>query len=469
MFADLFYAVQSQILNAVGNNSINRFVSIEFSDFFDPSLLVQSKLDKDICVFFERPAENFTLVGIGTAKTLTNKPGHDLTDMGQEIKRIFQSGCNAHKDYLTPKLLGGFRFNNSRPLATPWESFGEGQLILPKLLFVRSGSKSGVIIAPDLQSHELLNLLNKLIPKDNSKNKSKKFYPDNMRFKIMNETNWSQTIPKITKNIRNNRYEKVVLAASIALSLDKDWNFNDAFNYLRMNYSECFLFHMNIGEGVFFGASPELLVRLTDDGIETAALAASIGRGDNLDEDRKLATELLSDPKSKLEHQLVINSIVEKLNRLDLKVNIDSTPKIRKLQNIQHLLTPIYAEPTEGLSIIDLVDQLHPTPAVCGYPEYDAREIIDHYENFDRGWYAGPVGWVDANGKGEFAVALRSCLIAENIAWLFAGNGIVADSNVDDELEELLLKFQPLSKAIRHKNPVNIAYINPFESNPVRV
>ena len=468
MIEHLFATIQNQILNKVNETSLDRFVSIEFSNLFDPLLIKKSKLSEDICTFFGRPAENFALVGIGTSQILTNELGNDLTDVRDAIKEIVQDRYDSHETFLIPKLIGGFRFDNSKIATNPWSSFGEGQLILPKLLFVQYGLQSGVIISPNIEYNELLILLNKLVPHDILQTVTTFSYSDNVRSKIVNETKWTENISEISQNIRDNKYEKVVLAASIALPLENNWNFDNAFDFLRTNYPECFLFHINLGDGIFFGASPELLVRLNENELETAALAASIARGNNQNEDLTLAAQLLSDQKSKVEHQLVVDSIVDKLKGLSLDINVNSVPKIRKLKNIQHLLTPIYGKPKTDTNIIDLVDQLHPTPAVCGYPESNAKEIINHYENFDRGWYGGPVGWVDANGKGEFAVALRSSLIMDGYAWLFAGNGIVGDSNPDDELEELLLKFQPLFNAVRGTNNTDPASIISFESNQVR-
>lgn len=468
MINHLFTTIQNQILNALNESSSGRFVSIEFSNFLDPLLIKKSKLNEDICTFFGRPADDFALVGIGIARTLTNEAGSNITSIRDAIKEIFQDQYGTHEDFLTPKLIGGFRFDNSRLATGPWSSFGEGQLILPKLLFVQSGSRSGVIISPHTEYHELLSLLNKLVPHADSQNEVTFFDSENLRSKIINETKWTEDISEISRNVRDDKYQKVVLAASIALPLESNWSFDNAFDCLRANYPECFLFQINLGEGTFFGASPELLVRLTENKIETAALAASIARGENQNDDLTLAAELLSDQKSKVEHQLVVDSIIDKLKGLGLDININLVPKIRKLKNIQHLFTPIYGTPKADTNIIDLVDRLHPTPAVCGYPESSAKETIDRYENFDRGWYAGPVGWVDSNGKGEFAVALRSALIMDDQAWLFAGNGIVGDSNANDELEELILKLQPLFHAVRGKNIFNSAPIIPVEDKQVR-
>jgi isochorismate synthase EntC len=118
------------------------------------------------------------------------------------------------------------------------------------------------------------------------------------------------------------------------------------------------------------------------------------------------------------------------------------------LNNIQHLSTGITAQARVESNLLKLVEVLHPTPAVCGAPREIAWNVIGEHEEFDRGWYAAPIGWMDAQGEGEFAVALRSALVEGGKAWLFAGNGIVGQSKPEIELQEVNLKFKPLSDAL---------------------
>ena len=125
-----------------------------------------------------------------------------------------------------------------------------------------------------------------------------------------------------------------------------------------------------------------------------------------------------------------------------------NTTRLRRLSNIQHLSTEIEAESDGEHGLLDLVNTLHPTPAVCGTPREVAQVMIRKNEQFDRGWYAGPVGWLSASGNGEFAVGLRSAVVSSDQAWLFAGNGIVEESCIGTELREVRLKFQPLMRAL---------------------
>ena len=221
---------------------------------------------------------------------------------------------------------------------------------------------------------------------------------------------------------------------------------------LRSSYPECFLFCFSIprderGVLSFIGATPELLVSLDGKSIKSLALAGSIGRGTDRPTDTEKALTLTRSQKDIAEHDEVILEISNRLRSLTDSVIVEQT-RLRRLNNIQHLSTAITAQAETDSSLLKLVEVLHPTPAVCGAPREIAWGVIGEHEQFDRGWYAAPIGWIDSRGRGEFAVALRAALGEERKAWLFAGNGIVGQSKPDIELHEVNLKFKPLSDAL---------------------
>lgn len=166
-------------------------------------------------------------------------------------------------------------------------------------------------------------------------------------------------------------------------------------------------------------------------------------RGDTDDEDEWLANELLGSEKDNHEHELVAETIREQLAPLSAEIRVGDRG-IRKLATVQHLWTPIDATLERDEHVLSLVDALHPTPAVGGLPPEAALDVIRDTEPFDRGWYAAPVGWFDADGDGSFAVALRSAIVEETLATLFAGVGLVADSDPDAEWDEVQLKYRPI-------------------------
>jgi menaquinone-specific isochorismate synthase len=177
-------------------------------------------------------------------------------------------------------------------------------------------------------------------------------------------------------------------------------------------------------------------------------LAGSAPRGKTTDEDAELANRLLTSEKERREHRVVIDFITQRLSQLGLHPEILSQPKLLQLLNIQHLWTPIQAQLPADVNPLEIVAQLHPTPAVAGAPTEIAQEEIRHYETFNRSLYAAPLGWIDSRGDSEFIVGIRSALIDDCRARLYAGAGIVAGSDPEKELAEIQLKLQALLKAL---------------------
>jgi menaquinone-specific isochorismate synthase len=217
---------------------------------------------------------------------------------------------------------------------------------------------------------------------------------------------------------------------------------------LSARYPDCFRFLIEPEPGhTFFGATPELLVSKQDRSIETMALAGSSRRGRSHEEDVVLGEQLASSVKDLFEHELVVRSVEGRLAPALGRMEIGKRELLR-LSNIQHLCTPVTGEVLEGTGLLELVERLHPTPAVGGLPAEAALEFIAAAEPVSRGWYAGPVGWFDSAGDGEFAVALRSAVSDGVRTRLYAGAGIVDGSDPDREWQEIELKFLPMMEAL---------------------
>ncbi|HEY0970949.1 MAG TPA: isochorismate synthase, partial [Gemmatimonadales bacterium] len=193
---------------------------------------------------------------------------------------------------------------------------------------------------------------------------------------------------------------------------------------------------------------PERLVALERGVVRATALAGSVRRGATPEEDAGLAASLMASAKDRLEHELVVRALREGLAELTDDVRAPEGPETVTMANVQHLHTPLTARPREGVGLLDLVARLHPTPAVGGVPRDEALAWLREHEELDRGWYAAPVGWIGADGDGEFAVALRSALIDGATATLFAGCGVMGDSDPAGELAESELKLRPMMQAL---------------------
>jgi isochorismate synthase len=247
-----------------------------------------------------------------------------------------------------------------------------------------------------------------------------------------------------TERIADGEMSKVVLAREVTVEAASAHDPAPIFGALREQFPSCFCFCAGTPEAAFLGASPELLIRRSGAGASTVALAGSTRRSSDPAVDDHLGEQLLRSDKNRREQRIVAERIVRRLRPHAVWVETAADPEVVKVANIQHLATPILAQLAESHSAVELAGILHPTPAVGGEPWPGVKEAIASLEKMDRGWYAGPVGWMDATEDGEFCVALRSALLRDREARLFAGVGVVAGSDPAAELEETEVKLQAL-------------------------
>lgn len=258
----------------------------------------------------------------------------------------------------------------------------------------------------------------------------------------------SQAIADGLTHIHQHQLSKVVLAAVLDINAPHPFTIVHCLQRLRRHYGDCHLFSLGNGQGdCFIGASPERLLSLRDRQLTTDALAGSAPRGPNPLADRRLGRQILQNPKERREHQAVLDYLLTRLTAIGLSPQA-APLKLLKLSNIQHLWTPIQATVPSALHPLELVAQLHPTPAVAGVPAAIACDFIRNHETFERGLYAAPLGWVDSQGNSEFIVGIRSALITQNQARLYAGAGIVAGSDPRQEVAEIELKLQTLWRSL---------------------
>ena len=198
------------------------------------------------------------------------------------------------------------------------------------------------------------------------------------------------------------------------------------------------------GNSAFIGASPEKFAKVSNGWIEVDALAGSAPRGEDDIKDVEMEHFLLSSEKNLFEQRAVVNFIHNLLSKISDEIIFDDKPILRKLPNIQHLWTIIRAKLKDNVKLFDVLMTLHPTPAICGDPWKIAMFFILDMEVHDRGLYSGNIGWFNFNGRGEFAVALRSALIKEKCLYAYAGCGIVQGSEANAEFEESEIKLKPI-------------------------
>jgi menaquinone-specific isochorismate synthase len=243
--------------------------------------------------------------------------------------------------------------------------------------------------------------------------------------------------------------QKVVLTRRLSVAAHRPLDPARALAVLAERYPECVLFaHGAADAGVWLGATPESLVRLHGGAVASDALAGTAERGADPAQDRRIAQALRDSPKLDLEHRLVVDAIVEALRESCLALEAPARPRVMALRDLQHLWTPVRGRVRPGVTLFELLQRLHPTPAVGGSPAGAALEWLAAAGEARSGWYTGGIGWVDREGEGEFAVVLRCALLRGTHAELFAGAGIVADSDPARELEETGMKFGAMLDAL---------------------
>jgi menaquinone-specific isochorismate synthase len=244
------------------------------------------------------------------------------------------------------------------------------------------------------------------------------------------------------------KFAKIVLARALDVTALQPLRPVASLANLRQRYPSRYRFAIGNGQGqTFLGASPERLVRIQGQQLETEALAGSAPRGQSASLDADCASALRASPKEAHEHQLVIDFMVQTLESLGIAPQLGSA-RLLQLPHIQHLQTPIRAPVPPSVHLLDIVGALHPTPAVAGADRAQVLPLIQALEPFERGLYAAPIGWVDSAGNGEFAVGIRSALVDGHRARLYGGAGVVAGSLPERELAEVALKLQALLNAL---------------------
>ena len=374
-------------------------------------------------------------------------------DLFRDLVLLNHDDCAAR-----PRLFGGFSFRPDFITENTWAAFAPAYFVLPHYQLTQIGGESWLTInvqlgdgdeldpdairaALDARYTALVGAMHAL-PVLNTNELTAINYP-------MSFDAWSDIITDATERMKSGELQKVVLSRVCELRFADRVNIDSALDFLRQKYAGCYLFLFEPSPHLaFYGATPELLVRVEGREIETMALAGSIRRGATPADDDALAQELLDDPKNRQEHGYVANALRERLTPLTDALDIPAEPGIKRLSNIQHLYTPVHGQLKAASGVLPLVEALHPTPAMGGVPQTKAMDYIAAVEPVPRGWYASPIGWIDANLDGAFAVAIRSAISQNERVWLYAGAGIVADSIPQKEWDETALKFKPMLDAL---------------------
>lgn len=400
------------------------------------------------------PDRAISLVGVGRAWAVSAEGAGRFCEAGTAWQTLLHDAVgDAGPDPVAtghvqsgPVLIGGFAFAPDSSSSHDWEGYPAGLLTLPRICVVSEGGESRLV-------------LSKVVTPSGSEAHHAHEAPGGSygaapqalgRLPVEEHPTraaWKAKVAAAAQAVREGKLGKVVLARSVRVR-GGPFDPISALRRLSDGYPGCTLFAVARGTRCFLGATPERLVRLYDGEVSAMALAGTAARGRDEEEDRRFGEVLLASAKDRIEHAAVVDRLREDLTGACLGLCADEGPRLLKVANVQHLCTPLRARVRAPLTLLDLVARLHPTPAVGGVPRDAALEWMRRHEDLDRGWYAGPVGWVDQKGEGEFAVAIRSAVLHGDEAVLFAGCGIVADSDPDQEYEESRLKLRPMISAL---------------------
>jgi menaquinone-specific isochorismate synthase len=348
-----------------------------------------------------------------------------------------------------PRAMGGLAFHADHRAAGPWEGFPAAQFVLPRLLLVRDDDTTLLTAVTPLEraESETEATLSRAVERVRALPSMRPVGAApgvRSRQPVTSRAAWVDGVERVLDRIAAGELQKAVLATALTVDLTGEVVPVDTIERLRRTHPDCFRFLVQPDGDAFFGAPPERLVALSGRDVRTEALAGTVPRGETPAADEELAADLLDDEKTTREQRLVTDAIREQLAPM---ATVQTGERgVRRLAGVQHLATPIEARLHEDRHVLDLVEALHPTPAVGGLPVERATRVVREIEPFERGWYAAPVGWFDAAGDGEFAVAIRSGVGSGRRVTLFAGNGIVADSDPADEWDEVNLKWPVLDE-----------------------
>lgn len=390
---------------------------------------------------------------------------HIARDAAALLGRIAERREPAAVDAPALRLFGGISFLPSEQArragegspepdaaspAPPWAGFADASFSLPRWLYASDGERAFLRLVAPREEEGATSLLDvarrRLDALGRAAARSKTPAEGGRHAELVAPDRWSAMVRDALDRIHAGELDKVVPATPSLFESDLPIAVAPLLERLGESYPECARFAFQRGDAVFAGATPERLVSVRGRSIEADALAGSASRREG--DDAAAARDLLASDKDRREHAVVVAAIEAALRPLCEAIEVPPVPRVRTLRNVHHLHSPISGLLAAPAHVLDLVGRLHPTPAVCGTPRDAAIRWICEHEPATRGWYAGAIGWVTAEGDGAFSVALRAGLIAQRRAWLYAGAGVVAGSDADAELAETRLKRRAMLAAL---------------------
>ncbi|AMA53600.1 isochorismate synthase [Bacillus inaquosorum] len=410
--------------------------------------------------FWSDPESELTIVGLGKEAVFqTNQKNSErYREVFEQWERFKKTAFHIYEEEklqhsaVGPVLFGGFSFDPCEERGTQWDHFSEGDFFVPALMLTMTAEGPFLTVnrwvSEEEDAEAVLEGLKAFAAEFMVPVLEQGDQAAIAASQELDKDNWLKAIETATSQIKEKQYDKVVLARELLLTFDGPVQIEPMLKTLLNDQQTSYVFAIEQEGQTFVGASPERLIKRDGSTVMSSCLAGSIKRGADEEEDRRIGLELLNDEKNLLEHDIVVGMIHNAFISSCSEVEKPDGPALYKTKSVQHLFTPIVGQLRESASLFDLIEKLHPTPALGGAPQKKAVEVIRKIEPMSRGWYAAPIGWIDSQDNGEFAVAIRSGLIEGSTARLFAGCGIVEDSDPQLEYEETQIKLKPMISAL---------------------
>jgi len=384
--------------------------------------------------YWEQPSARRFRVGVGNASRITVSGSSRFAQADADARALFRRIAWQGGGPQVAQLLGGFAFAPGLDTSGPWRGFPDGQLTLPELVY---WGENGDCFRQSDPGSPWSDLSPRPLALGRAASGVVEFTNGGLEL-------YAQRVQQAIDGIRSGLLEKVVVARDAHVRAGSAIDPIVWLVALRERFPSCTLFAIGEGDAVFLGASPERLIRVRGETVETAAIAGTAPRGASRVSDQALGDALQHSGKDSEEHAIVVRYIRAMLASCCDGIEVDPQPRLLKTRTVQHLCTELrgHRRGNPSVSLIELVSRLHPTPAVGGAPREAALQWLAEHESVARGWFAGPVGFLQSDGDGEFSVALRSALVRGNTATAWAGAGIVARSEPKAEYTETELKLR---------------------------
>ena len=425
-------------------NSSDKFsVITQLNELFDDIFLFQTVSDQ------------VTLIGLNSTINLqpvNARKFSEVIDNYNYWKKNFINNWPAKNKTNTPLIFCTTKFDPTN-YSSMWNDYEPLRIYVPELIF--SFVNNYIIgyynftIDKDRMTDSHLNKLNSYLKsfvelKTNSSIPSEVMTYSQSIVEHKNIKNWDEITSEAFRRIEIGEISKLVLSRTYTLNLSSKLNWKILLRNLNERFPDCYLFFIKKNNSIFFGSSPEMFLKVSNKIAEVESVAGSAARGEQTESDNELENNLKMSAKNHQEHLFVSDFITNILLTYSDDVRVIEEKQIRKLENIQHLITRISAELNSTENLFELIDALFPTPAVCGIPKEKAIELIRKIENYDRGLYSGLIGMIDFECNCEIAVAIRSALVKENNLTAFAGAGLLNGSDPKEEFLETELKLNTI-------------------------